>query len=119
MDQIKVYWAIEICLLFVFMMTLSMAACTLLMLFNFGTACFESIRYTDYYDAHYHEEYQRMIKSSKHMRAGLKAQLEFTPQPPDEELKNRQQRFRFYRRSSFIWFALMPTVVLIRVFLFA
>lgn len=118
MDQIKIYWVIEVILLFFFMMTLSMAACTLLIIFNFGTWCFEGVRYTNYYDTHYHEDYQEMMKSSKHMREGLKAQLEFTPQPPDEELKNRQQRFRFYLRSVPIWFALMPTVVLIRVFLF-
>lgn len=117
MDQIKIYWVIEVILLFFFMMTLSMAACTLLIIFNFGTACFESLHYADYYDTHYREDYRRMRKS-KPIRKRLKAQLEFTPQPPDEELKNRQQRFRFYRRSSFIWFVLMPTVVLIRVFLF-
>lgn len=112
MDQIKIYWVIEVILLFFFMMTLSMVVCMLLIIFNFGTWCFEGARYTNYYDTHYHEDYQKMIKE------GLKAQLEFTPQPPDAELKNRQQRFRFYRRSSSIWFVLMPTVVLIRVFLF-
>ncbi|MBS1401535.1 MAG: hypothetical protein HPZ79_00920 [Oscillospiraceae bacterium] len=117
MDQIKIYWVIEAILLFTLMITLSAVVWTLSVFFIFGTACFESFHYVDYYDTHYREDYRRMRKS-KPIRKRLKAQLEFTPQPPDEELKNRQQRFRFYRRSSFIWFVLMPTVVLIRVFLF-
>lgn len=114
MNQIKIYWIIEVVLLFALMMTGSVGVWMLSVLFVFGTWCFEGSRYVNYYDTHYHEEYRSIIKSSKHIRAGLRAQLEFTPQPPDEELKRRQRRFQLYLRSVLIWMALMPTVVIIR-----
>lgn len=117
MAQIGVYWIIEIALIFSFMITSSGIPLLISIFLILGTWCFEAGRYMNYFDTHYHEEYRKIVNSSRSMKAGFKAQMEFIPEPPDEELKRRQVRFRFFLHSVCIWFFLNQIIVIIKIIL--